>query len=78
MTGREYIQYILANHLEDEEIIKGDRLVGFLNLVEAANKFDVGVETVRTWVVRGQLQSVDLLGVLYIPANAELKETKDE
>lgn len=78
MTGREYIQYILENHLEDEEIIKGDRLVGFLNLVEAANKFDVGVETVRTWVVRGQLQSVDLLGVLYIPANAELKETKDE
>ena len=78
MTGREYIQYILENHLEDEEIIKGDRLVGFLNLVEAANKFDVGVETVRTWVVRGQLQSVDLLGVLYIPANAELKEAKDE
>ena len=78
MTGREYIQYILENHLEDEEIIKGDRLVGFLNLVEAANKFDVGVETIRTWVVRGQLQSVDLLGVLYIPANAELKETKDE
>lgn len=73
MTGREYIQYILENHLEDEKIIKDDRLVGFLTLIETANKFDVGVETIRAWIVQGRLDSVDLLGVMYVPANAEVK-----
>ena len=78
MTGREYIQYILENHLEDEEIIKDDKIAGFLTTYGAASNFNVGIETINAWIKLGCIDSVWLNGKQYIPANAELKEAKDE
>lgn len=56
MTGRDLIIYILQNNLEDEEIIKEDAFVGFMNAREAAAKFGVGIATVMTWYYTGKLQ----------------------
>ena len=78
MTGREYIQYILANHLEDEEIIKDDKIAGFLTVYGAASKFNVGIETINAWIKLGRIGSVWLNGKQYIPANAEPKEVSNE
>lgn len=78
MTGREYIKYILENHLEDEEIINDDKIIGFLTLEEAASAFDVGIETINALIKLGRIRSVWLNCKQYISANAILKETKDE
>ena len=47
MTGRDLIIYILQNNLEDEEIFKDGKFIGFVTLNEAAVRLNVGVETVK-------------------------------
>lgn len=54
MTGRDIIMMILANHLEDSEINLADFeheyvKFGFLNEVDAAEKFGVSVAVIRAW-----------------------------
>ena len=71
MTGRELIAYILENHLEDEQIFKDGRFIGFLTLKEAACKFEVGESTVRVWVHTGQLKALRINDDIFIPANSE-------
>lgn len=72
MTGRELIIHILANGLEDEPVVKDGKLVGFMNETEAAISFGVGVATVRTWVKRNMLPSVQIGNVTYIPIYASV------
>ena len=71
MTGRELIMYILENNLENEQVFKDGKLLGFLTVEEAAAKFEVGTATVRTWVCLGQIEFVWFDGTLYIPENAK-------
>ena len=78
MTGREYIQYILENRLENEEMIKEGKILGFMTKLEAAKKFGVGVSTINTLIYTGRLEAVGLYDSIFIPANAVIKETKDE
>ena len=73
MTGRDLIMYILSNGLENEEIYKDGRVLGFITAAEAATKFDVGIPTVVLWVQLDMLDGVTIGSDLYIPANAELK-----
>lgn len=70
MTGRELIIYILQNNLEDVQIIENGKLIGFMTIEEAAEKFDVGTATVKTWISTGLLKSVRIYDSVYIPANA--------
>ena len=80
MTGRDYIMYILENNLEDEEIFKDGRLLGFMTEMEAAIKFEVGLATVRGWASLGHVPSVRIGDTLYIAANAKnpmLKNRKE-
>ena len=71
MTGRELIIYILSNGLEDEPIYKNGQIIGFMTEEEAANKFEVGIATIRVWNKQGLLHGVKIGDRLYIPQNAE-------
>ena len=73
MTGRELIVYILVNGLEDEQIYKDGKIIGFITTSEAAEKFGVGVSTILIWAQLDMLPSVMVGKELYIPANAQLK-----
>lgn len=76
MTGRDLIIHILENHLEDEDIFKDGMIPGFITVFEAAKKFDVGIETVQTWVLRGHLDSVRIREGIRIPSNAAVRIPK--
>lgn len=69
MTGRELIVYIMENHLEDEEVFKDGRLLGFMNTIESAIKFDVGYATINAWINTGMLPGACHISGTYIPAN---------
>ena len=71
MTGRDLIVYILENHLEDEPIIKDGKFIGCMTVAEAAEKFGVGFATVHAWVITKQLESMRVIGSLYVPANVK-------
>lgn len=73
MTGRDLIVYILVNGLEDEEIYKDGKVIGFLTAEEAAAKFKVGASTVRLWVQLDMLPGVMIGQEIYIPVSAQLK-----
>lgn len=73
MTGREYIQYILENHLDDEEIISDGKILGFMSRIEAAKKFDIGVGTIKAWADAGYLKEVYISETLLIPENAKVQ-----
>ena len=75
MTGRELIIYILANGLEDEPIYEDGKILGFITATEAAEKFNVGLATIKVWINEGMLDGIRIGEELYIPANADLKET---
>lgn len=71
MTGKELIIYILENNLENEEVFKDGKLLGFMTETEAAVKFGVGESTVRVWVKMGHIKSFKVGNTLYIPGNTE-------
>ena len=73
MTGRDLILYILENHLEETPVFYDGKFIGFMTESEAAEKWDVGIETIRTWYNLGVLKGVDVCGELYIPAKATLE-----
>ena len=75
MTGRELIIYILSNGLEDEPIYEDGKILGFITATEAAEKFNVGLATIKVWINEGTLDGIRIGEELYIPANANLKET---
>lgn len=78
MTGREFILYILTNHLEDEQLFdESGKFICFMTEQEAAVKFGVGTSTIRTWIVFKRLDAVCIADRYYIPVNAELKEVSD-
>lgn len=72
MTGRDLIVYILENHLENEEVFKDGRLLGYMNVEEAALKFSVGNATIEVWYKLDMLPGIKIGEKLYIPANAEI------
>ena len=76
MTGRELILYILSNGLEDEEVFKDGKFIGFLTAGEAAAKMNVGVATIYVLVSQQKLSGVLVGDTLYIPANA-IREGND-
>lgn len=73
MTGRDLILYILSNGLEDEEVFKDGKILGFLTVGEVAVKLDVGTATVRTWLEHGRIQGYEAGYSTYIPANFKVE-----
>ena len=69
MTGRELIIYILENHLEDEPVFQNGTFVGYVSDVKFAEMLDVGVATVRAWIMMGRIKDAIMIGdVLFVPA----------
>ena len=71
MTYRDLILYILANGLEDTPVFQNGKIAGFQTVPEAAVRLGVGEATVRTWISLGQIDTIQLNDVWYIPENAE-------
>ena len=66
MTGRDLIIYILNHNLEDVDVFKDGKFVGFITENEAALKLNVGVATIRAWVSIGMLYGVKINDTNYI------------
>ena len=71
MTGRDLIIYILENKLEDQPIYEDGRIIVFITAIEAAVKFDVGLDTIKVWVDNGMLDGIKIGDEIYIPSNAK-------
>ena len=71
MTGRDLILYILENHLEDKQVFEEGNLLGFITIIEAAEKMSVGVATILTWLNQGRLKGVTIGDTIYIPASSK-------
>lgn len=72
MTGRDLIIYILQNNLEDEQVFKDGRIMGFMSVEEASIKLNVGVHTVITWIVLDNIEHIRLGDHIYIPVTSEV------
>lgn len=66
MTGRDLIIYILQNDLENEPIFKDGTIMGFLTAGQAAEKLNVGIETVKVWCSTDVLEHVEIGDQVYI------------
>lgn len=71
LTCKDWMIYILEHGLINEPIFNKGKLLGFISVMEAAVKFDVGEATVRLWVQMNMLDSVKIGNVIYIPAWVE-------
>ena len=69
MTGRELIIYILKNRLEDEQIFKDGKFLGYMTVDEAAFKYHVGPETIKLWYKLKFIPGIEIGEEIYIPAN---------
>lgn len=76
MTGRDLIIYILSNGLEDKPIFEDGKVLGFMNEVEAASKFGVGLTTIKVWCDCDVIDHVIIGNRTYIPINATFHKTK--
>lgn len=79
MTGRELILYILENGLENEEVFRDNKLMGFISAEELAAKMEVGPATVRTWIRLHNVEVLRAADTIYIPITyvKNKKERKD-
>ena len=69
MTGRDLIIYILSNNLENEEVIKDGKLMGWTAVGEVAAKMNVGVATVLVWIAQQHINTITIGDTLYVPAD---------
>ena len=76
MTGRDLIIYILENNLEDELVFKDGKILGLMTVSEAADKFDVGPETIKFWYETQALKGIQIGSEIYILANETYQKTK--
>lgn len=70
MTGKELILYILQNNLENTIVLEDGFFVGFMTAEEASVKFNVGVETIRTWYKCKWLIGIQVGDSLYFRKDA--------
>lgn len=68
MTGRDLILYILEHNLENEEVFKDGKFVGFMTAAEYAIEKHIGMATVKTCVERGDIGGIKIGDEIFIPA----------
>ena len=78
MTGRDLILYILSNNLENEQIFKDGKFIGFITAGEAAAKLNVGIPTICVWLSQKKLDGVQIGDTIYISANCERPVIKED
>lgn len=70
MTGKDLIVYILQHDLENckiDEIF--DKL--FLNELQIAAKFNVGVDTIKAWRTTHTIEFITIRGTIYYYADTQ-------
>lgn len=70
MTGKDLMLYILNNNLEDKPVYEDGKLLGFMDVTEAAAKFNVGVNTIFTWIGFKCIEHIMIADMIYIPIDA--------
>lgn len=73
MTGRDLILYILSNKLEDELVFKNGKFIGFITVPEAAEKMNVGINTIYAWIAQNRLNHILIEHTYLIDEKCELK-----
>lgn len=69
MTGKELIIYILENNLENEDIFKDGKFIGFKSLAEVAEETGVGTETVRIWCLLNMIPYITINDCYLVQGN---------
>ena len=77
MTGRDLILYILSNRLEDEEVFKDGKLLGFYTLKDYAIKTGFGMATIQALVDMRAIPYILIGDTIFIP-NSFKEEISDE
>ena len=76
MTGRELIVCILENNLEDQEVFRDGKIIGYVTVDEAALFLEVGRATVTTWINIGLLDKCIVVDGDYLIPIKSLKNAK--
>lgn len=69
MTGRDLIIYILQNGLENEEVFKDGKFIGFKTMDEVAVELGVGTATVEAWCKLRMMKYVTVGDLYLIPGD---------
>ena len=77
MTGRDLINYILQNNLEDVDMFENGVFVALMSEEEAAAKFKVGVPTIRVWHTLGFIKSVSIGDSIFVFRNTDDPRNKN-
>lgn len=77
MTGRDLILHIISNRLEDEEVFKDGKLLGFKTMKEYAVKTGFGMATIQTLVDMRAIPHILIGDTIFIP-NSIKEEINDE
>ena len=72
MTGRELIIYILSNNLEDEQVIKDGRIVGFVSAESAAVNIGAGIATIKALITIGDLEGYQIGDSFFLPKDVKI------
>lgn len=74
MTGKELINYILDNNLENEQMFTDGKFLNFMTVTEAAIRFNVGTQTILTQIKLGRLTAIKVGSEYYIKPIQEAKK----
>lgn len=66
MTGRDLIIYILENELEDKPVVLDGGFLDLLTVEETAEKYSVGVATVKVWYELDMVKGVRVGDDIYV------------
>lgn len=72
MTGREIMLFILMNGLEDV------RMPGWVTVEEFAEKHNVGVATVLTWIKMGRVKVIVIQEKVYINEDSYVGDNHEQ
>ena len=74
MTGKELIIYILENNLEDENVFKDGKFIGFETELEAAARLNTGVASLLAMYEMGMIPGIKIGGRIFIQCDSQPKE----
>lgn len=60
IKGKDLVLAIIEHDLLDIVMCEDARKIGLYTPTEAAEKFDVGIETVKAWVLTGKLKAFNI------------------
>ena len=77
MTGRDLILHIVSNRLEDEEVFKDGKMLGFKTMREYAVKTGFGMATIQALVDMRAIPYILIGDTIFIP-NSFKEKIDDE